>query len=97
MRNEPLPTNDNKKLALTVLGIGFGSTPDQVKSAYRAKAMKHHPDKGGNNKDFNTVKTAYDWLRKHGTEKVEVQAVLGWRPFVVYTTSSNVTINIKVS
>ena len=57
---EPLPTNDNKHIALQVLGIEFGATPEEVKSAYRAKALIHHPDKGGDVKDFNAVKTAYD-------------------------------------
>jgi hypothetical protein len=89
MRNEPLPTNDNKAMALQVLGLTFGATQEEVKAAFRKKALIFHPDKGGDVKDFIAVKTAYDWLVKHGTEKKDETFLCPVAPVwhrVVYTT-----------
>ena len=72
---EPLPTNDNKRLALEVLGLHFGATPKDLRAAYHKKALMFHPDKGGDAKDFIALKTAYDWLGVHGTEKFARQYV----------------------
>ena len=33
-----------------VLGINKSATPDQIKSAYRKLAVKHHPDKNKGDK-----------------------------------------------
>jgi hypothetical protein len=45
-----------------VLGIPKEATPEQVKKAYRKKAMKSHPDRGGDVKVFQEVQLAYDVL-----------------------------------
>ena len=49
-----------------VLGINKGSTPDQVKSAYRKLAVKHHPDKNKGDKaaeeKFKEASEAYHVL-----------------------------------
>lgn len=37
---------DNKGL-YDLLGLAAGSTTDEVKKAFRKKAIKEHPDKGG--------------------------------------------------
>lgn len=43
-----------------VLGIEPGSSKDEIKKAYRRLAIKHHPDKGGDPKEFQRVQEAYD-------------------------------------
>jgi DnaJ-class molecular chaperone len=44
------------------LGIKKDATPDQIKEAYRALAMKHHPDKGGDSEEFKRISNAYSIL-----------------------------------
>jgi len=48
------------KEAMKVLGIKAGFGVDQVKAAYRKRAMEEHPDHGGTG--FEQVKEAYDIL-----------------------------------
>lgn len=42
-----LPAPDAKREWWEILGVPRSSAREQVKSAYRALASKHHPDKGG--------------------------------------------------
>lgn len=44
------------------LGVGKSATPEEIKAAYRKLAMKHHPDKGGDQKKFQTITEAYETL-----------------------------------
>ena len=44
------------------LGIQSSASPDEVKKAYRAKALEHHPDKGGDEEKFKEVTEAYEIL-----------------------------------
>ncbi len=53
--------------ALLILGIKSGASKKQLKRAYRKLAMKHHPDKGGNQEEFIILKQAYDLLVEQGT------------------------------
>lgn len=46
----------------SVLGVPHGATPEQIKSAYRKLAAKHHPDRGGDTAAFQEVQAAYDHL-----------------------------------
>lgn len=50
--------------AKSVLGFPPTSTPSpgDIKSAYRAKALQMHPDRGGKEEDFKAVGLAYDIL-----------------------------------
>ena len=47
-----------------VLGVAKTATPDEIKKAYRALAMKYHPDRNPNDKSaeekFKEVQAAYD-------------------------------------
>jgi len=45
-----------------VLGVDRGSSPEDIKKAYRQSAMKHHPDKGGDPDTFKSVSEAYSVL-----------------------------------
>jgi curved DNA-binding protein len=44
------------------LGIPKNSSDAEIKSAYRKMAMKHHPDRGGDEKKFKEVNEAYETL-----------------------------------
>ena len=43
-----------------VLGIDQGATEQEAKKAYKKLASKHHPDKGGDTKQFQEIKEAYE-------------------------------------
>lgn len=44
------------------LGINKNASDDEIKTAYRKMAMKHHPDRGGDEKKFKEVEEAYRTL-----------------------------------
>jgi curved DNA-binding protein len=46
----------------SVLGVGKNATQDEIIKAYRSLAMKHHPDRGGNEEQFKTINEAYTIL-----------------------------------
>ena len=45
-----------------VLGVSETATQDEIKKAYRKKAVEHHPDKGGDENIFKEVAQAYDTI-----------------------------------
>lgn len=45
-----------------VLGLNKGASQDEIKKAYRKKAMEHHPDKGGDEAIFKEIAEAYEVL-----------------------------------
>jgi curved DNA-binding protein len=46
----------------STLGVGKNATDDDIKKAYRKLAMKHHPDRGGDESTFKKISEAYDIL-----------------------------------
>jgi curved DNA-binding protein len=44
------------------LGIQKGASDDEIKKAYRKLAMKHHPDRGGDQAEFQKIQEAYATL-----------------------------------
>ncbi len=44
------------------LGLKRGASADDIKKAYRSMAMKHHPDRGGDEKKFKDISAAYEIL-----------------------------------
>ena len=48
--------------ALEILGVEEGATKEEITKAYRKLAMKHHPDKNGDQEIFKLIGNAYDLL-----------------------------------
>lgn len=46
----------------SILGVKENATQDEIKKAYKKLAMKHHPDRGGDTKLFQSISQAYDTL-----------------------------------
>lgn len=44
------------------LGVDRNASQDEIKKAYRSKAMKHHPDRGGDQAKFKEIEEAYRTL-----------------------------------
>jgi hypothetical protein len=50
-----------------MLGVDAKATLDDVKAAFRKKALEHHPDQGGTPAEFMAMKRAYDAIVKRRT------------------------------
>ncbi len=81
----------NLQMALQILDLKEGCSLDDVKTAYRRKAMTVHPDKGGNAKDFHAIKDAYDWLNKYGTKQRQMQRRVVIRVYSSWTGTTSST------
>ena len=46
-----------------VLGVDRNTNENDLKKAYKSKAMKHHPDRGGDEAKFKELNEAYDVLK----------------------------------
>lgn len=53
----------NTNLYYEILGVNKNSSEDEIKKAYRKQSLKHHPDRGGNNEQFQKINTAYEVLK----------------------------------
>ncbi len=45
-----------------ILGVSKNASKGEIKKAFRAKAKKHHPDKGGDEAEFKKINEAYGTL-----------------------------------
>ena len=46
-----------------ILGVSEDASADEIKKAFRKLAVKHHPDRGGNELKFKEANEAYDTLK----------------------------------
>ena len=53
---------DFNKNYYSILEVDKKSSIDDIKKSYKKLALKHHPDKGGNDKAFSAISEAYDIL-----------------------------------
>lgn len=65
----------NTYQALKVLDVDSSSSQEEIKSAFRKKALEHHPDKSKNkNEDleFRKITEAYEFLKKNHHQRNDV-------------------------
>jgi DnaJ-class molecular chaperone len=46
----------------SILGLPNSASAEEIKKAYRSMAMKHHPDRGGDESNFKQISEAYEVL-----------------------------------
>ncbi len=51
------------------LGVTVLANKDEIKKAYHKLAMIHHPDRGGNEKEFLKIKEAYEALTEYNPNR----------------------------
>jgi len=54
----------------STLGLRRGASDDEIKKAYRSLAMKHHPDRGGDEIKFKEISAAYEALSDPEKKKI---------------------------
>jgi len=52
-----------------VLGVSKSASPDEIKKAFRKKAIEHHPDRGGDEAKFKEANEAYEILSNQDKRK----------------------------
>lgn len=57
--------------AFAVLGLSPDASEAEVKSAYRGKVKRVHPDQGGDPETFQRVQEAYTTARAHASDRAE--------------------------
>ena len=58
--------------ARKLLGVARDASPDEIRRAFRARALATHPDQGGSTLAFLEVQTAYDVLRATATQPASI-------------------------
>ena len=62
----------NKRESLATLSLNENASPEEIKKSYRKLAMKHHPDKGGDETTFKKITEAYDNLTNPSRDDSEL-------------------------
>ncbi len=58
-----LKSDDTELDPFTILGVKTDATKEEVTQAYREKAKKAHPDKGGSQEEMAKVNTAFEAIK----------------------------------
>ena len=66
-RANPVRPLLERQQALNLLGLPPNATRQQIKRRYRALAKKHHPDRGGDQREMKRIIAAYELLMKDQT------------------------------
>jgi len=56
------PDDEDEEDLYDVLGVDRDASKSKITSAFRKLAMKHHPDRGGNEEKFKEIQRAYEIL-----------------------------------
>ena len=64
-----------------VLGLEVGAPWENVKGAFRRKALQLHPDKGGDSEEFDRARVAYDALNPANAVRVAPETVIKALPY----------------
>jgi len=64
--DEPYVRSDNGDAddPYAIMGIHRNTPPEIIKAVYKAWAVNHHPDKGGDSETFKRINVAYDQIKK---------------------------------
>ena len=54
-----------------LLGVTRDASAGEIKKAYRKMAVKHHPDKGGDEHKFKEISAAYEVLSDEEKKRPE--------------------------
>ncbi len=54
------PPGSTPRSVWSVLGVERLASPDEIKRAFRRRALETHPDQGGDAAEFRAVRAAYD-------------------------------------
>ncbi len=52
-----------------ILGVGLSATWEEIRKAYRAKVMEHHPDRGGSEEAMKRVNAAFALLEREHEQR----------------------------
>lgn len=78
--------------ARAVLGVAEHATHDEIRRAFRARALATHPDRGGDRSEFELAVLAFEALRSAGADHARRSAADAepqrprYRPFCAYDT-----------
>lgn len=78
-----------------ILGVSESASQEEIKKAYRKKAIESHPDKGGNEEEFKKISEAYDTLgdenkrKNYDMSKNNPFSQMGGDPFDIFNEMFN--------
>lgn len=70
-----------------ILGVEESASVDEIKKVYRKLAMKHHPDRGGDQELFKRINTAYDTLSDNN-KRAQYDAMRQGGPQIRFTSGN---------